>query len=595
MLSSILPVKISLKPILILLIAVFASFVSASVVEAKIIVEKTGSLGVIKGIVRDEQGSPIADASVAIFRVGTSKLIKQVRSAANGSFLAKILPGTYTVLAVAQGFNAVTISEVEVNRSAELVYGFKLERAGSGNTLPEKRADRKSSKWNIRAAQIQRSIYQANESAAPIDEAKADEKSSAQTDKVEQNLEIADEQETENTEKKRDGQTVVETYFAGSESGNYTGVNFATLQPLGENAEIVFAGQIGTNSSAPKRFQTNFRFRPNENHQVRLNGSIAKLGKIKLETGEKSLGQFSFQALDEWKVSEVVILVFGFDYSRFIGGGNDFSISPRLGFQYDAGAKTRFRAAYTTVNEERTWQRAVELEDTEILFSEPIAIQEFVIENKKPRMQKSSRFEFGVERVLDNKSSIEANVFFDTFGNRGVGLESFSFDTLGNENFADFISNQQGEARGARIVYTRRLNGVFSASAGYAFGNGQKLSPNVVTNPSNVFENEFFQTFFTQFNADFKTGTQVKTVFRLSPQATVFAIDPFHGRLAIYDPSLSVLVTQSLPSWGLPIRAEAIVDARNIFDYQTNVSGEEGSLQMNSQRRILRGGILVRF
>ena len=49
-----------------------------------------GGLGVIKGIVRDNAGSPIADATVAIFRVGTSKLLKQVRSASDGSFLAKI-------------------------------------------------------------------------------------------------------------------------------------------------------------------------------------------------------------------------------------------------------------------------------------------------------------------------------------------------------------------------------------------------------------------------------------------------------------------------------------------------------------------------
>ena len=51
---------------------------------------------------RDEPGSPIADAYVSIFRAGTSNLLKQVRSAADGSFFAKIIPGTYTVLAVAK-------------------------------------------------------------------------------------------------------------------------------------------------------------------------------------------------------------------------------------------------------------------------------------------------------------------------------------------------------------------------------------------------------------------------------------------------------------------------------------------------------------
>ncbi|MEJ7700420.1 MAG: hypothetical protein WKF71_12350 [Pyrinomonadaceae bacterium] len=116
-----------------------------------------------------------------------------------------------------------------------------------------------------------------------------------------------------------------------------------------------------------------------------------------------------------------------------------------------------------------------------------------------------------------------------------------------------------------------------------------------MTNPANVFENDFFQTFVGQFDADFDTGTQVKTIFRLSPEATVFAIDPFAGRMAIYDPSLSIKVTQSLPTLGLPFRAKAVLDARNLFDFQTGVDGEEGSLKLNSGGRILRGGISLRF
>jgi hypothetical protein len=120
MVSSVLSIKNFLKPIsLILLAALFAPFTFASEVPAENTVEQKSDLAIIKGIVRDASGNPIADATVAIFRVGTSKLLKQVRSAANGSFLAKILPGTYTVLAVAQGFNPVTLSTVEVNRSAD--------------------------------------------------------------------------------------------------------------------------------------------------------------------------------------------------------------------------------------------------------------------------------------------------------------------------------------------------------------------------------------------------------------------------------------------------------------------------------------------
>lgn len=541
------------------------------------------NLGTIKGVVRDQAGSPIADATVAIFRLGTSKLLKQVNSNNDGSFLARIIPGTYTVLAVAQGFNPVTLADVSVNKSAALVYGFRLERAGSGNTLPEKRADRNSSKWRIRAAQMQRAIYQNRETSK--------DKETAANVTVEESLPVDESPTTAD----RRTQGVVETYVAANKDGNYAGVNFAAMTPAGDNAEFVFSGQIGKGANAPLRFGVDAKFRPNSSHQIRINTSFANIGNISIAGDERQLGQFSVQATDEWKIREGVILVYGFDYSRFVGAGSESSISPRVGFQYDIDAKTRFQTAFTSQAEERTWSQAVEFEGAEVLFREPVSVQDIFVSNNKPKLNRSQRLEFGIERVLDNSSSIEANVFFDTAFGRGVGLTAMPLDVLDPTEFSDLVVNQQGNARGLRVVYNRRLSSTFSAAAGYSFGNGQRLSPEAITNPSEAFDEAIFQSFFGQFSADLRTGTSVKTVYRLSPQATVFAIDPFKGRLAIYDPGLSVLVTQNLPNLGLPFRAEAIVQARNMFGFQTGVSGEEGGLRLSGQQRSLRGGILVRF
>jgi hypothetical protein len=540
-----------------------------------------GTLGIIKGVVRDDGGNPIADATVAIFKAGTSKVLKQVRSAADGSFIARILPGTYTIFAVAQGYNPVTLQSVEIDGSAQLTYGFKLERAGSGNTLPEKRVDRNSPKWVIRSAQISRSIYQNTEGATPATEDRVT---------IEETVEIADADESHG----RAGSSVAETYFASSARGAYAGVNFATLLPVSDDADVLFAGQTGVGRNAPQRFEVQTKFKPVEDHRIRLAGSVGSLGTFVDEGEEKSVGQISIQALDEWKVREGIILVFGVDYSRFVGAADDFSISPRLGLQFDLDPKTRFRSSYTTHTEERTWAKAVELEDSQVTFREPASIEDFVVEAGKPRLNRSNRFEFGVERVLDNSSSVEANAFFDTTFDRGVSLVSMPFASAGAD-LAEFVGNQQGAAKGFRIVYSRRLNGYLSTSAGYAYGSGQKLSDEAISNPAELFDAALFQSFFGQLEADLRTGTSVKTVFRLSPQATVFAIDPFQGRLAIYDPGLSVLVTQSLPNLGLPFQAEAAFDARNLFGFQTGVFGDEGSLRLNSQRRALRGSILVRF
>ncbi len=572
------------RPVLLMLIAAAVSVIAAPAARAGIVIEKTGNLGVIKGIVRDDGGSPISDATVAIFRAGTSKVLKQVSSATDGSFLAKIIPGTYTVLAVAQGFNPVTLLGVEVGRSAEVTYGFKLERAGSGNTLPEKRLDRNSPKWRIRAAQSQRSIYQHGDGKSRVDTIAA-----ADTDQS------SDDDRTEPARARR-GQTVVETYFAGSSAGNYTGLNFATLVPAGENVDFVVAGQVGTGRNVPLRLETDLTLRPTTSHQIRINSSIGRFGNVSVGNDDSSLGQVSFQATDEWKLRDGVILVVGMDFSRFLGVGRDSSVTPRLGLQFDVDAKTRLRAAYTTqTTETKSWANAVDFEGQSVSFTEPVAVQDLFVVNGRPQMNKSRRLEFGIERLLDDKSSIEANAFFDTTFGRGVGLNKFEFNTLDGTGFNAFVANQQGRSSGVRFVYNRRVNGVLSTAAGYALGTGQKLSKNALTNPANVFEGDFFQSFFAQLAADLKTGTSIKTIFRLSPDATVFAIDPFKGQLAIYDPGLSVFITQTLPTFGLPIRAQAIVDARNLFDLQTGVSGDEGSLRFNAQHRMVRGGIQVRF
>src|SRR2546430_10266934 len=101
-------------------------------------------------------------------------------------------------------------------------------------------------------------------------------------------------------------------------------------------------------------------------------------------------------------------------------------------------------------------------------------------------MGRSRRLEFGVERELDNRSRMEATAFLDMTNGRGVGLMAMPLSAFSGDAAAAIIniSNQEGSARGLRLVYSRRLNHVWSAAAGYSFGRGQKLSANGFTNPA---------------------------------------------------------------------------------------------------------------
>jgi hypothetical protein len=310
-----------------------------------------------------------------------------------------------------------------------------------------------------------------------------------------------------------------------------------------------------------------------------------------------ALGQVSLRAVDEWIVRDGIVVVLGLDYSRFVGASTADSFSPRLGFQMDANARTRVKAAYAPGGQERDVQSSIAFEGQQINFKQPVRGPVAFVDGRAV-MERTRRFEFGVERVIDNESSFEATAFFDTTNNRGVGLLSTPLAAFNNQNGEALINvaNQQGAAHGMRVVYTRRVSRILNASAGYSFGRGQSLSVEGLTNPAALFQNNFFQTAALQVGADLGSGTHVRTVFRFSPKATVFAIDPFAGRLAVYDPSLSIMVTQDLPSFGLPLRAEAVIDARNLLDTQTSTDDSETILQLNSAtRRSVRGGISVRF
>ncbi len=571
------------------LISFLPTSIEARTKSSKFTKESVATFGTIRGNVRDQQGNAIAGALVAILKNGTSTVLKQIESASDGSFSTRIISGTYKILAVAEGFNPVVLSDVQVSRAIELNYGFKLERAGSGNTLPEKRVDRNSSKWRIRAAQIRRSIYQAQESQTNPEVA-------VQTDpKVDESIGVTGEDNS--GRKNLRSQNLVETFVASSGKSTYSGLNFVTVQPVNENFELSFAGQIASSKKAPQRFEISTKTRIAEKHQLRINAAAATFGKVSAneESEQKELGQFSFQASDEWKVREGVILVLGVDFSKFVGAGNASSLTPRLGLLFDVNSKTRLSAAVTTSTEEKFWQKASGVGESEILFKELApAENSIVFVDDKPQISKRQRMEIGIERVLDNKSNIEMTAFFDNVNSRGVGLTSLPVNLL-SQNTDTFVASQNGTTQGIRAVYTRRLNGTFTATAGYAFGRGQKLSPKGLQTPSELFQSGIFQNAVFQLTADLNNGTRVKTIYRLSPSATVFAIDPFQGRLAIYDPSLSVLITQSLPNFGFPVHAEATVDARNLFDFGIGIGNQQSKLKLSNGTRVLRGGISLRF
>jgi hypothetical protein len=563
--------------------------ISAGTIEAG----SSKSLATISGIVTDNKGNPLAGALVSLLREGALKpTVKHTLTDRQGRFIAKVTPGRYGIKAIATGFGEVAFNAIDVRAADELVYKFNLEPVGYGNTLPERRRDRDDVKWTLRSAQTRRSIFQVQEGEDATVRAVSDAETAATETAPDAQRELAD------ARSKTHG--VLETYFASNGySAPYVGLNFAISTPISDQVELIFSGQTGS-EDAPERLEASTRFRVGERHKVGVTASglryEAPVWTARAGEHAELGGQVSLRAVDEWIVRDGIVIVMGLDYSRLIGAGGAQSFTPRFGVQFDANARTRVKAAFASGGDDDGIQSVATFEDEQVVFRRQ-ALRPVAFVDGQAVLERTHRLEFGVERVLDNSSNVEATAFFDTTSGRGVGLLSVpgsAFSGEAGEAFAS-VANQQGSSRGVRVVYTRRLNRVWTASAGYAFGRGQRLAPAGFTGPADIFENGLFQTAALQLGAGFHTGTQVRTVFRFSPEATVFAIDPFAGRLGVYDPSLSIQVTQDLPSFGLPVRAEAILDARNLLDVQTATENGEVLTFVGNNRRSVRGGISVRF
>ncbi|MGH9937862.1 MAG: hypothetical protein ACREAM_16575, partial [Blastocatellia bacterium] len=394
-----------------------------------------------------------------------------------------------------------------------------------------------------------------------------------------------------------------------------------------------FIGQRGVGHLSPQRFAAIATIRPGSNHQVTATIGYGQVGVFRKRrqidsfaadddniaaqprsrtdapnsSRETSLEQLSVSATDSWQVFQPLLVIYGFDYSRFVGAVNNReSVLPRLAVQYSPSSRLRMNAAVTPGTDQRL--NSLENFNSENIQAAFESSPAEIAHADSPILDRSQRFEVGVERSFgEGSTSVEASAFYDLISGHGVGVMTLpleaSFETQATfQRVAHRVAAMNGASRGVRVMINRRFNDHVSASAGYSFGRGSKFNNapiNSIT-PAQLFRGGFFQVATAKLDVDFteRTGTRVSTVIRLSPSAVIFAIDPFAGRMSVYDPNINIYVTQELPSFGLPVRWEALVDVRNLLD---NVSGapgaEDGALQLVSARarRTVRGGLAFRW
>lgn len=575
---------------------------------------------VIMGTVKDEHGTPLVGALVALIEFKPrGRELKSVKTDVQGKFSAGIAPGIYRLRATAEGFIA-GLTRVNIDRPVRVTHDFALKR---DDTLVQRRGDSEDYRW------ISRSVPR---HAMNL---RQDEETEVVTLAVDNDAVTAPGQSFHGAAQFIAGGS---SSRGGYPDASFFGTNFAVAGSFGGNFEMALIGQRGAGQYAPQRLAAIATLRPGSRHQVTASigyGQIA-LAKVlgaNLDGGREasldgaipfaaragspiassnssappkttSLDQLSVSATASWQVAQPLLVIYGFDYSRFLGSAarQHDSILPRFAVQYSPSSRMRVNAAVTPGSDHQ--QESPEPFTSENLDASFETSTAEIALSDAPILDRSQRFETGFERLIGEGQSVEASAFYDIISGHGVGVLALPLEASPEmqqtfQHVANRVAAMNGAARGIRVMYNRRFNDYATASVGYSFGRGEQLNNAEIGSlpPAQLFRGGFFQVAAAKLDLDFshRTGTRISTVIRLSPSAVVFAIDPFAGQMSVYDPNINIYVTQELPNFGLPVRWQAIVDARNLLDRETGT--DDGTVQIVTarSRRSVRGGLAFRW
>src|SRR5205814_767781 len=127
-------------------------------------------------------------------------------------------------------------------------------------------------------------------------------------------------------------------------------------------------------------------------------------------------------------------------------------------------------------------------------------------------------------------------------------------------------------SQGMRLFVNREFYG-FEAGLGYTVANGAALNPqfsptSTVDEIRHGISSRQFQVVTARLKTDFDlTNTELTAVYRWISRDAAGPIDPYQGTLEYNDPTLSISVAQTLPTFGtFPGKVQAIFDARNLFE-----------------------------
>jgi len=525
---------------------------------ASLMVPVTGmaaeNLSVIQGSVRDGSGTPVVGALVIVIAAKSSPGERMAFTDKLGAFsIPNLLVGEYSVKVTMSPFLPTQTGAIQLTGGSTAILSLNLQTAMDVfrrvNTRSSK--DARDMVWILRSSRASQPVLRLLGTVAEDDLSAADYSGYLQiySTSVESSREISD----------------------------GLGSRFSVTMPLQSRGRVTVDGQYNNSPDQPRGLGATYDFAPVDRRQSRVSVNMRQGTLLNGSFPGEDLKEIQIKYDEKLQLMNHLVFNYGAETGRSDGRIGDQYFRPMLGVSF-------VPSATTTIGVSATAEGPSQADD-------PIRGKDY-FEQKAylpPVRQEYRHAEVQVAHIVGGTTKFSGGLFKD----RTASQTLFVSLPNGTRTFL-ILDGSSLRSQGARIFVDREFKG-FNAGLGYTIASGVGLSK-----PAYHLDEIMDQMTQRQFHVvtariktdvDF-TNTELTAVYHwVSPLAAV-TIDPYQTNAEYLDPTLSITVAQTLPTWGtFPGRVQAILDARNLFDQSSPNHG----IHISNSPRFVKGGINIRF
>jgi len=512
------------------------------------------NLGAIQGNVRDGSGTPVVGALVIVMAAKSSPGERMAFTDNLGAFsIPNLLVGEYSVKVTMSRFLPAQSGVIQLAGGTTAILSLNLQSAldifRRVNSRDAK--DPQDMVWVLRSSRATQPVLRMLDSAAGGGISAED----------------------------YSGYLQIYSSSMDSSKGLSDGLGsrFSVTMPLQRSARFTLDGQYNDSLDQPRGIGATYEFIPQGSRQSRLSVNMRQGTLLNGTYPGEDLREIQIKYDEKLEFLNHLVFNYGAETGRTDGRENSQYFRPMAGVSFVPNSTTTIGIMASAEGPSHA--------------DDPIRGKDY-FEQKAylPTVRQEYRHEeIQAARIISGTTKLSAAFFRD----RAASQTLFVTSPDGSRTFL-VLDGDNLRSQGVRLFFDREFKG-FNAGVGYTVASGPGLAGPAyqMDELMNQMTQRQFHVVTARIRTDVDlTNTELTAVYHWVSPFAAAAIDPYQTNTEYLDPTLSITVAQTLPTWGtFPGRVQAVLDARNLLEQ----SNPNRGIHFSNSPRFVKGGINIRF